>query len=494
MESQGLTPGFFGQLFKKESEEVNIDKVKKRLGKEANKIAYLKRIIDDPKNKGKEKEIRKLLIEELKKPKAEFNLKYDSFSQGLEPVYFWILDFMKKLGYDVNKTRDDFEASVGGLFYGDIGTRASVVQDRAMKMSSTINTVIRSMINLIYDLREFDIRLGAYDDLKSKEVEKKKAADLSLRGIWMDQVDIKRGRGSINSLAQNLQFVTLRDAFLYAEDLKAVDKIDLNDRVKRILAARLDEYFRWREFSEKELRKRYDIEKAYLKSQLNALKLYAEWAKPYFIAAQKLSMSSFDSANIVSVFNNLEIHLSILGKKKINVQDEIYKGNLPKKTHPSQDYYSCIEVEFVFRTVPQTIRQTQAATQFSQGGRVDAKLKAFVLSDKDLEYMKQQELFYGLEIIEGMIDTSLIALRDDLDKYIKDEKGKEDKKQVGLFNSIIQGFKDLKEPFSLFKGISFSTSGYQGDETIIKIAENAAMESCFTVYDIYKKAHGMLSW
>ena len=106
----------------------------------------------------------------------------------------------------------------------------------------------------------------------------------------MDKVDLQRGQGSINAMSSgNLQFVTLRDAFLSAKSPEDVDKIDLNERVKRILKPRVQEFFEWKKRSEQELRKRFEIEKTYLKSQVAALKLQSKWAKPYLKAAEKLT-------------------------------------------------------------------------------------------------------------------------------------------------------------------------------------------------------------
>src|SRR3989344_1505753 len=263
-------------------------------------------------------------IKEKNVSKVNYALVYDSLSEGLEPIYFWLLDFMQEsypsgIGMEeVTKSKDEYEAAVGSGFFSDLGVKATRMQEQAMKMMATINTVIRSIINLIYDLREFDIRLETYTDLKAQDEGKRDAAEISLRVIWMDQVDIKRGRGSINMLARELQFVTLRDAFLYAKDEKDVENLDLNDRVKRILKSRLNEYLKWKGYSEKELRKRYNIEKSYLKSQINSLKHYTAWVKPYLIAAKKLGMTNFgaENPNIVNLFNNVEIHLTLLGKKK----------------------------------------------------------------------------------------------------------------------------------------------------------------------------------
>src|SRR3989344_1541332 len=119
----------------------------------------------------------------------------------------------------------------------------------------------------------------------------------------MDNVDVKKGRGSINMLAQDLNFLTIRDAFMIVNSVEDVEKQDLNDRVKRILKPRMQEFLEWKERSEKELLKRYEIERAYLRSQVAALKLYSGWTKPYLKTAQKLGMKDFRSPDIVNVFN-----------------------------------------------------------------------------------------------------------------------------------------------------------------------------------------------
>ena len=71
---------------------------------------------------------------------------------------------------------------------------------------------LRSVLNIIYDLKEFRIRLSHYDDLKT---EKKEAAILALKQIWMDKVDIQKGNSSIKAMALGQAgFQTLIDAFL----------------------------------------------------------------------------------------------------------------------------------------------------------------------------------------------------------------------------------------------------------------------------------------
>ncbi|MEK6860786.1 MAG: zinc ribbon domain-containing protein, partial [Nanoarchaeota archaeon] len=466
--------------------------------------------------------IKKVLVKELKKkPISDYHIAYDSFGEGLEPLYFWTLDFMRDkdpsgLGLDVVKTGEGFEASTGSGYFGEMGSRASVMQDRAMKIMQTINAVVKSIINLIYDLKEFEIRLGSYEDLKSKDINKKDAGRLALKGVWMDQVDIKRGRGSVNMMAQQLQFVTLRDAFMAIDSEKDVEELDLNKRVKNILSRKINEYLKWEKESESELRKRFNIEQAYLKSQVDSLKLYTKWLAPYLKAAQKLGMREFNTADIVATFNNMQMELSLFGKREIkpeDVHESFRKLKLGKK------FYACLEITFNFRTVPQAAR-TQTGTHYIHTGRTDIHFKSFAFDEDDVKLLEEQELFEDMELVENLTNVSLKELEVDLDYFlrktiekcpkcgneIKNDKcsacgySKKKKSMIGEFKvpfeGVTKGFKEIFEPIRMGVG-GFrprkEVGGFMARE-LKKAAEGKAKGLCFTAYEIYKKAHGMLTW
>ena len=73
-------------------------------------------------------------IEEIKKNVSAtkdnsplYSIQYDSLAEGLEPIYFWLLDFMQDprpsgLGMDeVIKSKDEYEAAVGSGFFSELG-------------------------------------------------------------------------------------------------------------------------------------------------------------------------------------------------------------------------------------------------------------------------------------------------------------------------------------------------------------------------------------
>jgi hypothetical protein len=431
----------------------------------------------------------------------KYHITYDTFGQTLEPVYFWTLDFLRSsspsgLGFDVSKVEEEFEASAGGAYFGELGARASAMQDRAMAILRQVNGVIKEVINLIYDLKEYEMRLEVYDHADPKKepsAVKRESAEHSLKSIWMDQVDVKTGLGSINNLTRgDLQFVTLRDAFMQAKSIKDVDRIDLNKRVKIILKKKFEEYSNWRGVGEDELRKRFSIEKNYLKSQIDSLKLYTKWAKPYLRAAQKLGMkemggdSRLANPDIVAAFNNMQMELSLLAKKEIKLDsDKKFKNK----------YYACIVVDFVYRTAPQAVRSGQS-THYAHVGIIDVYFKAYAFTDKELEKVQRVEVYEDMELVDHLTDVSLKDLTKDLDHFLDDEEEVEEKKVFVLPNPL-KGFKELVAPLKNvpeFFG-DFKPKGTSYQESKLKAAAKAkAKGSCLTLYDVFKKAHRMITW
>lgn len=481
----------------------------------------------DTEDREKAKEVKKLLkqgdfwqaVENIdSKAAEEHQLIYDSSSETLEPVYFWLVDFMNQM-FDgkVEKLVDNFTSTPGSGHFAELGARATRMQEEGMKILGAVNTVLKSIINLIYDLKEFEIRISHYKACYSKNKEEAEAGVLSLKQMWMDNVDVKRGRGAINMMAQDLNFVTLRDAFMIAESAEKVDKMDLNDRVKRILKPRVQEFFEWKKRSEIELKKRFEIEKSYLKSQVNSLKLYTRWAKPYLVAAEKLRMKETGrEPALVNIFNTLLLELTLLGKKAINVEQEAIDKKVPiefKKLKLKRQYYNCVLVDFVFRGIPQRVSAQQAHYAF--GGRVEVTFKGYCLNEDELALLEdkldQNDIQDALKLVEGITSESLDTLREDIEYFLKSEEEREKEEEKEKASKI--GSEDVN-PFSALLGLGKSSQKKDKDEKKEKIkkllkkgigkdsyteslvrqlGEDKSAENCFNLFDIYKKAHGMPS-
>ena len=455
--------------------------------------------------------------EEVKEqPLAKHGLVYDSSSETLEPVYFFILDLMNDFGFETEKIIDNFTSSPGSGHFAELGQRATVMQQQATKILGDVNTVLRSVLNVIYDLKEFRIRLSHYDALKDKN--KKEAAILALKQIFMDKVDINKGNSSIKALAiSQAGYQTLIDAFLFSKDVKDVDKLDLNDRVKRILRPRILEFGDWLEHSEKELRKRYELERSYLQSQVNSMKLYARWAKPYLRAAQQLEMKEVGrEPALVKAFNTILLELTLLGKQKLKPQEEALSGMLPKEFERlkiKRDYYFCTLVEFKFRGIPQRVSQQ---AHYAFGGRAEISFKAYVLNSEELEKFEEEleasDVEDVLRLIEGATGESLEKIQDEINFFLeeKDEKEMKEQKtekaeekstdQSHPFVALVGGYgkpgteKDSGKKTGKKSSWWPEKESFAEEASLRPLAEEKAKETTFKIFDTYKKAHGMPSY
>jgi hypothetical protein len=458
-------------------------------------------------------EVSDLIEEKLgKEVQAEHKLVYDSSSETLEPIYFFILDLAENFGFNLEKFTDSFTSSPGSGHFGELGQRATVMQQQASKMMGDINTVLRSVLNILYDLKEFKIRLASYDDLKSKDEGKRDRAILSLKQIWMDKVDIQKGNSAIKAMALGQAgFVPLIDAFLASKDSRQAEKIDLNERVKRILIPRLNEFEHWIKSSEEELRKRYEIERNYLGSQVNSLKLYSKWVKPYLLAARDLSQGDKRrDPSLVKTFNTIMLDLVLFGKREYKLDSDIAEGNLPefigeeKVLRKLRKFSTCLLIEFKFRGIPQRVSQGQAA-HYAFGGKAEISFKGYALNEEEIKKLNQlvdeKDLEDSLALIEGATDAPLKAIQKEIEEFLdeKEEKEKKEEKSGDESNPLlaILGFynkKKKKEEKKEDTKIEKIKKDTYNEKMVRSLVEEDAAVTAFTIFDTYKKAHGMASF
>ncbi len=447
-------------------------------------------------------------------PDAEHNLMYDSPSEGLEPVYFFILDLMESFGLNPEKLIDNFSSTPGSGHFGEMGQRSAIMQQQGSKLLGDINTVLRSVLNLIYDLRDFRIRLESYEGLNSNDSATRDAARLSLKQIWLDKVDMQKGNSSVKAMAlTQAGFVTLLDAFLAAKDEKDVEKLDLNERVKRILKPRIQEFNSWISQSERELKKRYEIEKTYLRSQLKSLQIYSRWAKPYLKAAMELEQKDQSRApDFIKVFDTMILELTLLGKNKLDSKALALEGEFPRDFAKEKflrkfkrDYYSCILVQFRFRGIPQKIQQ---GGHFSFGGRAEISFKAYALNDDELAKLDKElndsDIGDVLSLVEGATDESIAQLKEDIDYYLNEEpeeekENKKPKDQSNPFLALFGVYDKQEKPKEKIQNKEKNLENIEKDnwyekEFFRKTASTKAVETAFSLFDLYKKAHGMSSF
>jgi hypothetical protein len=450
------------------------------------------------------------------KPVLSFKLGFDSQQNQLEPIYYWLLDFVNGMGWKMEKTVDNFMASPGSGQFTEMNMKVTKMQEEGMKILGGMNQIIKSILNLVYDLKEFELRLAHYDDAKSDDPKINEAAMLALKQIWLDNVDMKKGRGAIHQMASmEMGYSTLREAFMMANSLEDIEKMNdkdgkygggiINDSVMRILKPRISEFLKWKDYSEVELRKRFSIEKSYLKSQVETVRLYSAWMKPYLKAAEQLRQRGFDrDAALVNAFSTTMFELQLFGKQSVGS---------PKNYHPKRKYFKVMIIGMVFRGhVSQRVTQ-KGDYGFGMGGKVDMTFDAYALNEEELraaeELLKKEEIAESLQFSVDVAGDALKDLKDDLDKFLvsDEEKKKEDEKKKKTAKAEVQDI----NPFAALFGLGKKKEKKKdvGEKVILKadeikadnfmerkmraVAAEGAAGSLYAAYDIYKKAHRMAS-
>ncbi len=455
------------------------------------------------------------------KPVSSHKLSFDSQQNQLEPIYYWVLDFMAQVGRGkgVKKTIDNFMASPGSGQFSEMSQKATRMQEEGMKILGGMNQIIKSVLNLIYDLKEFELRLASYDDYNSDD--KKEEGTLSLKQIWLDNVDMKKGRGAIHQMASaEMGFSTLREAFMMADGVEGAKKMNsddvaagggglINDSVMRILIPRLLEFEKWADYSEKELRKRFDIEKSYLKSQVETVKLYSQWMKPYLENAEKLRQQGFDKdAALVNSFSTTMYELQLFHKKGVGASGK-FKGYNSRR-----DYFEVIIITLRYRGhVSQRVTQ-KGDYGFGQGGVVDIDFDSYAMNEEELaaaeKLADRTELEKSMEFSMDVAGDALVTMKEDLDYFLKSaeekeaddvaKKKKEGKGSASLdinpFSALFGGFFNKKEKVEVEKAF-VEVANIKGDNFVEKTMRGSAVSGAasilYTIYDVYKKAHRMAS-
>jgi len=209
------------------------------------------------------------------------------------------------------------------------------------------------------------------------------------------------------------------------------------------------------------------------------------------------------------------MQLILMAKSKVDVSQAITNKELPynfrKLQKKLRKYFGAVFVDFKFRGIP-----GKAGQHYVFGGRADVTFKAYALNEQEIKLLdsklSESDLEDSLKLVQGMTDESLKELKLDLKELLEDtDKEKEKKEQeadINPFSALFSFLKPSKKPekqtesitgekkdpeLELIKQKGIKQDSY-AESYIRNYAEASAMNACFFVFDVYKKAHGMASF
>jgi hypothetical protein len=296
--------------------------------------------------------------------------------------------------------------------------------------------------------------------------------------------------------------------------------MDLTDVVRRILAPRTKEFIDWMYISDKELRKRRDIEKAYLKAQNSALKAYAKWARPYLIGTNKLIPAEYTelleehkelglgSASIPTPFHAMWFYLELIGQKAAKIELTrppvgVYKElELEDKANTP---LTIIDVRFAFRGSPQQSVGARGERGMAFTGRTFIRFTGYVMLNKHWNMLLDTQDDEVLNYIDVMTKETLDAMADDLKKYLEEAPEPETKPAKTIFDLPLSQFvkpifgslkKFNEQAKAIYKHMpkgSMSSNEAWKLARLKLVAQEKAKKDSQSLFDKYRKANKMLS-
>ncbi len=457
-----------------------------------------------------------------KPEQIQYNLIIESMQAGVESNYYWILRFMTSknpsfgLGMEVKKIRDIFTASEASSFWGSVEQRKGLQQDKAAQYLATIGKLIKDMFQIIRELRIIDERLAYYDGYNKRGKNNEPLDEpscIALKGTWIDLVEGgTKNPASVYGLASQVGFATLPDLFFTVHPLKPEDidkevkklkSAGINRKVQEVLSRKLKQFLEWKKTTEREIRQRRIFVLKYLRMHFNNIKLYTSWIKPYLKAIKALQSGyTSETPDVSSSFETNMVELELIGylNEYITLNEEGFE-----ESHKFKKYFPCVLVKFKHVAMPTMAYQKEYQRGPIHTGRTEITIEPYFLTRDQIEDYKVLKERKDLEEIEDLIPSlqdSLSSLGEELDKYLieageelKKEKTEKEKPQEGLLSPFINIFRGITDV------LTFKKTTKEGKEVLSKkieqqekdFATSIARGRSFTLYDIFKKAHGMLA-
>ncbi len=480
-------------------------------------------------------------------------IQVEAYSESVEKWYFWILEQLKEWGYDVNKTEDMFFASELSGLWGISSQRLSIQQEKAQQILGAINSMVKQIFQIVRSIRITKERLGIYREVIE---DKKESADVTLKGLFIDMVQgSTKNPSSVYGMATQLGFTTLPDLFfnIHIWDRRKVDEViekselvkTQNQSVINALKRHLKQFLEWRDKTYEELKTSERFYLSTLRQQVNAIKMYIDWAKPYLKVINKLKKSQYsdDVSNkrredVLTAFDTSTSDLEIFAvlrsgsnKKRLKEIEKKTEGNNElKERYMHYEVRPVIKVSMHFRSAPVLTTGREYQRTPTHIGRCEIDFDAYVMNENQIDAYIQDENNEAFELLTAAT-SSLESLGDELNKYLKeaeeihkiesgdkDKKEKEKKTALGLtkeLNDLKEGFAEIFIPIiSPLK--AFSSSSKKSTRKTIPYRERKMLEQqmkenknkakkillgsgpdsgqLFTLQKLFRKAHKLLTW
>ncbi|MFH1021777.1 MAG: hypothetical protein V1809_00135 [Planctomycetota bacterium] len=241
-----------------------------------------------------------------------------------------------------------------------------------------------------------------------------------------------------------------------------------------------------------DLERRYDAERAYLKSQMDLSRLYVRWLKPFLTSARALESASSENPALVTGFGTALLELVLLGIGEYSPVDDVKKGILPKffARMTEKPYHPIVVVEMRLRTLPERL-----GTRFVYRGRMELEFTSYALHDAEIETLKKEldKADFGevFRAVEGASSEKIDRLQKEIDELLAESSlisKTEAEKEVNPFVAL---FSFLRRKALSVPGEIPLTPDTPYEQILRSQALIEARKQCIELYETFKVFLGM---
>lgn len=364
--------------------------------------------------KGKTKTVKEVLenLEEKGRNVDKTKIIFEKKGKIVESFYVDLINALKADGWEIVKHFERISITPMATGAGPIVQRLTTHQDRVTTLGKTIGEFTRTAFTIFNDIMKLEQLVMLINQYKNAKDESEKSSALKrLKQYWAMKVDpAESGAGSIDSLAARYGMAVLRDAFYAVDSIKEAEKLDINERVKRILLIKLRSFFNWLELSMDDAPRRLNLLRKSLKQHIQWIKTYIEWMKPYLRVTKALRFFRPDRPDILELLDQTLITSGFFAFKEIKFDN--------------QRFLICVYilVDEISKTRGVPVRP--AGETVVRYGTLEVTMKCYAINDKEkkniIEAIKSEEE----RIVEEELGSAIVDMVREMEDYLKEMEKK----------------------------------------------------------------------
>ena len=510
-----------------------IDQNPKIKDKDSVKLVILRQELENTKDKEVIfRSIDKKLLEQFTgKPGKIFRLVNEKYGEQVEPAYFWLLGWFRDdlKAKEMIKVVDTFSASDTSVFMTKVGQSLAGVQTRISETLRTIGILTKELFKFAYEMKILEERMSLiYDGEKfSKEnpftgnvnQPPLNYAEMTLKDRYINLVEGgTKNPGSVYGLGSQVGFILVPDLFMrldvFSEEdvgrvMKQIEAAQIPTKVCEVLGRKLRSYQAWRSATKRQLEHRAAFLLTYLKQHYNAIKLHAQWLRPYLQSAKRLqwSLKMKESPELIAAIEQSIIEIELINKVG----------------PPLGEHFPVVNLYMTYRTFPETQYVPQQRGDVTRHtGRYEVELRGRSMTQDQItayKILKEREEFELIGDIDRNLEQAIGEFGDSVQRYLKmdDIKNKnyqdfvkmilEGKKKTDEripekqklefykgaaepFTSLFGGFKEMFTSLVPIGALKFEKKAVSKEYEALKTAN----QKTWLTYMIFKKAHRFIQW